>query len=56
MLGVDGREVIHLRFRIDTLALSLPKPLFKQIEEMVDNCIFRIPSWRSLIDTSKLKK
>ena len=49
MLGVEGREVMRKRFRDDILALTLPAPLFLQMEQEADDCIFQIPSWEKFI-------
>ena len=49
MLGVDGREVMRRRFRDDILTLTLPAPLFFQMEQEADDCVFQIPSWKKLI-------
>ncbi len=48
MLGVDGREVMHKRFREDTLTLALPAPLYHRMEQEANDCIFQTPSWRRL--------
>ncbi len=48
MLGVDGREVMHRRFRDDTVTLTLPVQLFHRMEQEATDCIFQIPSWKSL--------
>ena len=50
MLGVDGREVMHKRFRDDILTLTLPIPLFHRMEEEAIECIFQIPSWKRLVE------
>ena len=49
MLGVEGRKVMHRRFRDDILALTLPAPLFLRMEQEADDCIFQIPSWEKFI-------
>ncbi len=49
MLGVDGREMMHKRFRDDILTFTLPTPLFQQMEQEADDCVFQIPSWKKLI-------
>jgi hypothetical protein len=49
MLGVDGREVMRRRFRDDILTLTLPAPLFFQMEQEADDCVFQIPSWEKLV-------
>lgn len=48
MLDVDGREVMRKRFRNDTLTLTLPMPLFQQMELEADDCVFQMPSWKDL--------
>lgn len=48
MLGVDGREVMHKRFRDDTLTLTLPAPLYQRMEQEADDCVFQTPSWKGL--------
>jgi hypothetical protein len=48
MLGVDGREVMHKRFRDDTLTLALPTPLFKRMEQEANDCVFQTPAWENL--------
>jgi len=50
MLGVDGREVMHRRFRNDTLTLTLPRPLFQRMELEANDCIFQTPSWIAIIN------
>jgi hypothetical protein len=49
MLGVDGREVMHKRFRDDILTLTLPIQLFKRMEGEANDCVFQIPSWKRLV-------
>ena len=49
MFGVDGREVMRKRFRDDVLTLTLPEPLFSQMEKEADDCIFQTPSWQALV-------
>ena len=49
MLGVDGREMMRKRFRDDILTLTLPMPLFMQMEKEADDCVFQIPSWKKLV-------
>ena len=49
MLGVDGREIMRKRFRDDILTLTLPAPLFRRMEKEASDCVFQMPSWRSLI-------
>jgi len=50
MLGVDGREVMHKRFRDDILTLTLPIPLFQRMELEANDCVFQIPSWKRLVE------
>lgn len=49
MLGVEGRNAMRKRFRDDILTLTLPAPLFLQMEQEADDCIFQIPSWEKFI-------
>jgi hypothetical protein len=49
MMGSDGREVMRRRFRDDILTLTLPAPLFFQMEQEADDCVFQIPSWKKLV-------
>ncbi|MCP3923741.1 MAG: DUF169 domain-containing protein [Desulfobacterales bacterium] len=49
MLRNDGREVMRRRFRDEILTLTLPAPLFFQMEQEADDCIFHIPSWEKLV-------
>jgi hypothetical protein len=53
MLGVDGRKVMHKRFRDDILTLTLPTPLFQRMEQEANDCVFQTPSWKDLIDGSR---
>jgi hypothetical protein len=48
MLGVDGRKVMHKRFRDDTLTLTLPAPLYYFMEQEAEDCVFQTPSWKDL--------
>lgn len=48
MLGVDGREIMHKRFRDDTLTLTLPAPLFQCMEQEANDCVLQTPSWKGL--------
>ncbi|WP_449246811.1 DUF169 domain-containing protein [Desulfarculus baarsii] len=48
MIGADGREVMHRRFRKDILTLTLPAPLFLKMEREAGDCLFQIPSWKKL--------
>jgi len=49
MTDVDGREAMRKRFREDMLTLTLPTPLFMQMEEEASNCVFQLPSWQALV-------
>jgi hypothetical protein len=49
MMGIDGREVMRMRFRDDILTLTLPAPLFLRMEPEADDCVFQIPSWKKLV-------
>jgi hypothetical protein len=49
MTDVDGREAMRKRFRDDILTLTLPKPLFLQMEEEASDCIFQVLSWQTLV-------
>jgi hypothetical protein len=49
LLGVDGRELVRKCLRDDILTLTLPAPLFQQMEHEADDCIFQTPSWQALI-------
>jgi hypothetical protein len=49
MMGSDGREAMRRRFRDDILTLTLPAPLFFQMEQEADDCVFQIPSWKKLV-------
>jgi hypothetical protein len=48
MWGVDGREVMHRRFKDHTLTLTLPAPLFHRMEQEAVDCVFQIPSFKRL--------
>ncbi len=48
MLGVDGREVMHNRFRDDTLMLTLPAPLYNRMEQEANDYVLQTPSWKRL--------
>lgn len=50
MLGIDGREMMRKRIRVDILTLTLPIPLFYRIEEEAKDCVFQIPSWKRLVE------
>jgi hypothetical protein len=49
MTDVDGREVMRKRFREDILTLTLPLPLFMQMEEEANDSVFQLPSWQALV-------
>jgi hypothetical protein len=49
LLGVDGRKVARKRFRDHILTLTLPVRLFQKMEQEADDCVFQIPSWKTLI-------
>lgn len=48
MMGTDGREVMQRCFRNDILTLTLPGPLFLQMEQEASDCVFQIPAWKKL--------
>jgi hypothetical protein len=48
MLDVDGREVMHRKFRDDTLTLTIPMPLFLRMEREAGNSILQIPGFSKL--------
>jgi len=48
MVGVDGRKIMHRRFRDDTLTLALPLPLFKRMEEEAGDCVLQTPAWEKI--------
>jgi hypothetical protein len=48
MLDVDGRELMHKRYRDDILTLAIPMPLFQRMEREADQSVFQIPGWRKL--------
>lgn len=48
MWGVEGRQVMHKRFRDDTLTLTLPTPLYRRMEQEADDCVFQTPSWKRI--------
>ena len=50
MMGTDGREVMRKRFRDDVLTLTLPTPLFLQMEQEAGNCVFQVPAWKALTE------
>jgi hypothetical protein len=52
MVGVDGREMVHRRFRDDTLTLTIPKPLFLRMEEEAADSVLTIPGWQALRGTA----
>jgi hypothetical protein len=49
MTDVDGREAMRKRFREDTLTLTVPTPLFEQMEKEASDCVFQLPSWQALV-------
>lgn len=49
MTGSDGRETMRRRFRDDIMTLTLPAPLFFQMEQEADDCVFQLPSWKKLV-------
>jgi len=50
MMGTDGREVMRKRFRDDILTLTLPTPLFLQMEKEAEDCVFHVPAWKNLTE------
>jgi hypothetical protein len=48
MTDVDGREAMRKRFRDDIVTLTLPLPLFQQMEREASDSVFQLPSWRAL--------
>jgi len=50
MMGADGREVMRKRFRDEFLTLTLPTPLFMQMEKEADDCVFQLSSWKKLFE------
>jgi hypothetical protein len=48
MLDVDGREVMHRRFRSDIVTLTMPMSLFGRLEEEANNSVLQIPAWLKL--------
>jgi hypothetical protein len=52
MMDKEGREVMHKRFRDDTITLNLPMPLFSRMEEEASDCVLQLPSWRVLLGRS----
>jgi len=49
MLDVDGREVMRKHFHRDTMTLTLPTSLFKDMEMEAGDSIFQTPAWKSLM-------
>lgn len=49
MLGIEGRKVMHRRFRQDTLALTLPALLYHHMEQEANDSVLQTPSWKSLV-------
>ncbi len=48
MLDVDGREIMHKRFRDDILTLTLPISLYTRLEHEANDSILQIPGWLKL--------
>jgi hypothetical protein len=48
MLDLDGRQLMHRRFRDDTLTLTVPMPLFERIEQEAGNSVLQLPAWSKL--------
>jgi hypothetical protein len=48
MLDVDGREIMHRKFRDDTVSLTIPMPLFELMEREAADSILQLPGWRKL--------
>jgi hypothetical protein len=48
MLDVDGREIMHRKFRDDTVSLTIPMPLFELMEREAGDSILQLPAWRKL--------
>jgi len=48
MLDVDGREIMHRKFRDDTVSLTIPMPLFELMEPEAGDSILQLPAWRKL--------
>jgi hypothetical protein len=48
MLDVDGREIMHRRFRDDTVSLTVPMPLFELMEREAGDSILQLPGWKKL--------
>ena len=48
MLDVDGREIMQRRFHHDTLALTIPMPLFERMEKEAGESVLTIPGWTAL--------
>jgi hypothetical protein len=48
MLDVDGREIMHRKFRDDIVSLTIPWPLFETIEREADDSILQLPGWSNL--------
>jgi hypothetical protein len=53
MVGVDGRELMHRRFRDDTLTLTVPLPLFHRMEKEAGNSVLQIPGWQALREQAR---
>ena len=48
MWGVEGRKVMHKRFRQNILTLTLPAPLYYRMEQEADDSVLKTPKWKSL--------
>ncbi len=49
MMDVNGREAMRKRFREDILTLTVPRPLFEQMEKEASDSVFQLPSWQALV-------
>jgi len=48
MMGKEGREAMHKRFRDDIVTLALPLPLFMKMEEEAGDSVLELSSWQTL--------
>ena len=48
MLDVDGREIMHRKFRDDTVSLTVPMPLFELMEREAGDSLLQLPGWKKL--------
>jgi len=48
ILDVDGREIMHRKFRDETVSLTIPMPLFELMEREAGDSILQLPAWRKL--------